>query len=94
MSDTSLDLYSAGVILYCTSNQKWGNISVVEQTLSANNYRGELLEAVILQYIIWAATLDLPLTDLSTTLFCDNQGVMSHGNLMSTSLPKEQPSPI
>ncbi len=68
MSDASLDLCSEEVILYCTSSQQWGKISVVKQSLSENNYRGELLGAVILQYIIWAATFDLPLSNLSMTL--------------------------
>ncbi len=85
-----MDICSAAVIMYCSSSSQWAKISVAECSESADNFRGKLLGAVIIQYIQQATTADLPHLLGSVCLYCDNQGVIAHGNLWQKVLPDKQ----
>jgi hypothetical protein len=86
----STNLCSAGVIIYCRHTSQWLKASIVEQSEAASNYRGELLGAVMALLIIHAATVGVTILQPCMTLFCDNNGVLSHGNFPRTSLPEKQ----
>jgi hypothetical protein len=90
MQEEFLDICSAAVIMYCFSSNQWANISVAERLESANNFRGKLLGAVIIQFILRVAAADLPGILGLVCLYCDNQGVIAHGNLLQKVLPDKQ----
>jgi hypothetical protein len=90
MPEQSTNLCSAGVIIYCQHTSQWLKTSIVEQSEATSNYRGELLGAVMALLIIRAATTGVTNLQPCMTLFCDNNGVLSHGNSPRTSLPKKQ----
>ena len=56
MQDESVELCSAAVIIYCSASNQWAKVAVTERSDSADNFCGELLGAVIIQYMIKAAT--------------------------------------
>jgi hypothetical protein len=67
-------------------------VTVVERTdaKSASNYRGELLGGLLLALLLRAATLDTSLEYASVAAWCDNLGVVGHGNNCHRSLPEKQ----
>ncbi len=90
MQEESVDLCSATIIIFCSTSDQWAKVLVVEHSNSADNFRGELLGAVIIQYILRAAAVDLQGTISSVCIFCDNQGVIAHGNSLQMVLPDKQ----
>ena len=92
MPEDSVDLCSAGVVIYCRDSKNWLRLSLSECSHYASNYRGELLGAVLSLLILRAASSSLPLpsSQLVTTLFCDNRGVISHCNSSLVSLSEKQ----
>ena len=70
---------SAGIVFVCTKTGLMGKISVCEQTdaITASNYRGELLGAMISSHIIRTAS-DFAPCGKTTRLYCDNMGVIHH----------------
>jgi hypothetical protein len=90
MPEQSTNLCSAGVIIYCRHTSQWLKASIAEQSKAASNYRGELLGDVMALLIIRAATTGVTILQPCTTLFCDNNGVLSHGNSPRMSLPEKQ----
>jgi hypothetical protein len=90
MSEESPDLCLVGVIIFCSSTQQWLKLSVAELSDAANNYCRELLGALIALLILRAVSDGLPQPLPPTTLFCNNRGVLSHGNSHLTALPEEQ----
>jgi hypothetical protein len=90
MQKESIDICSAAVIMYCSSCNQWAKISVAERSESADNFCGELLGAVIIQYILRVVVADLPGVLGLICLYCDNQGVIAHRNLSQKVLPDKQ----
>jgi hypothetical protein len=90
MPEQSTILCSAGIIIYCQHTFQWLKASIVKKSKAASNYRGELLGAVMALLIIRAATVSVTIPQLCMTLFCDNNGVISHGNSPWSSLPEKQ----
>ena len=84
------DLCSAGVILYCSTSKQWLKASVSERSDASSNYRGELLGAVLSLLILRAASASLDHLSPTTTLHCDNRGVIQHCNSPHTTLPEKQ----
>jgi hypothetical protein len=73
MQEESVDLCSAAVIICCPASDQWAKVFVVERSESADNFQGELLGAVIIQYILWATAPALPGAISFVYIFCDNQ---------------------
>ncbi len=90
IQEESLDICSAAVIMYCSSSNQWAKISVAECLESADNFCGQLLGAVIIQYIIQAAAADLPGILGLVCLYYDHQGVIAHRNSSRKVLPDKQ----
>ena len=87
-----MDLCSASVAMYCQESKNWLRMSLSECSHDASNYRGELLGAVLSLLILRAASSYTPSspTQPLTTLYCDNCGVISHGNSSLVSLSEKQ----
>ncbi len=62
----------------------------MELSDAVSNYRRELLGAVIALLIHHAASDGLPQPLPHATLFCDNRGILSHGNNHLMALPEKQ----
>jgi hypothetical protein len=90
MPEGTVDLCSEDVVMYCKTSKKWLRLSLVECLHDASNYHGELLGAVLAVLILQAATSYTPMPPPQTTLYCDNWGVNSHGNLLLVALSKKQ----
>jgi hypothetical protein len=90
MAEESTKHCLVGVIIYCRSSRQWLKSSIAESSEAASNYRGELLGAVIALLILQASSHNLTGPLPAITLFCDNCGVLSHGNNPYTALPKKQ----
>jgi hypothetical protein len=90
MAEESTKHCSAGVIIYCRSSRQWLKSSIADSTEVASNYYGELLGAVIALLILQASSHNLTRPLPTITLFCDNCGVLSHGNNPYTALPEKQ----
>jgi hypothetical protein len=84
------DLCSAGIIIYCTSSKFTLRASAAERSNAASNYRGELLGAVMSMLILRAASSGIDPPYPKTRLYCDNRGVIIHGNSPCTALPEKQ----
>jgi hypothetical protein len=55
MQETSTIICLAGVVMYCKISRCWLKLSIAEKSDAANNYRGELLGAVMALLILRAA---------------------------------------
>jgi hypothetical protein len=64
---------------------------VVERSEEVDNYRRELLGAVIIQYFLHAATAANPISTITEVLHCDNRGVISYGGSPLTALLEKPP---
>jgi hypothetical protein len=80
MAEESTKHCSTGVIIYCRSSRQWLKSSIAESLEAASNYCRELLGAVIALLILRASSHNLTGPLPAITLFCDNRGVLSHGN--------------
>jgi hypothetical protein len=90
MAESSRDLCSAGVIIYCRQTKHWLKVSVAERSDAASNYRGELLGSILSLLILRAASEGLDPPRPLVVLHCDNCGVITHGNTPLTSLSDKQ----
>ena len=88
IANKATNLCSAGIIMYCRAARQWLKASVAERSVSASNYRGKLLGAVLSMLILKAASDNT--TTIRTTLHCDNRGVISHSNSPLMALPDDQ----
>jgi hypothetical protein len=90
MAEESTKHCLAGVIIYCRSSRQWLKSSIAESLKKVSNYCGELLGAVIALLILRASSHILTEPLPAITLFCDNRGVLSHGNKPYAALPEKQ----
>ena len=90
MPEQSSDMCSAGTIIYCRHTSQWLKVSIVERSTAASNYRGELLGAIMALYVVRAATVGESVPQPCIQFYCDNKGVLSHGNAPRSSLPEKQ----
>ncbi len=90
MAEEATNLCSTGVVIFCQRSRQWLKVSVAECSDAANNYRRELLGAVISLLILRAASVEIVPPIPTTILYCDNRGVISHSNSPLTALPKKQ----
>ena len=74
----------AGVLMICTKSTNQGHIAFCEHTDSktASNYRGEIIGGVIATLLLWALSrcASPPSSNASISIYCDNLGVVCHGN--------------
>ena len=87
----STQVSSAGVYIYCKITRKMAKCGVAEHSDDASNYRGEILGAIIAQLILRASSRRASSPFQPVTIYCDNQGVLAHGNDPSSSLSEKQP---
>ena len=82
MGDLDPAVCSAAGLLLCRSTGKVATISVAEQSniKTASNYRAEILGGLMVTLILQAATTDRSIQYSSVEVFCDNIGVVRHGN--------------
>jgi hypothetical protein len=91
MQETSTNICSAGVVMYCKISRCWLKLSIAEKSDAASNCRGELLGAVMALLILWAAMANGDTaTRVQQVILCDNRGVISHGNSSLQYLPEKQ----
>jgi hypothetical protein len=94
MPDLSKSKCSGAFILHCTATKKEAKGCFVDESDDASNYRGELLGAIGPLLLILAAFRSNPTVSIppSSTLelYCDNKGVISHGNDPYSALKAEQ----
>jgi hypothetical protein len=91
MHEASCDVCAIAVILFCASSHQWAKISVTERSESTNSFRGKLLGAVMIQYMLLAAPVVLPVITTLVCLYCNNLGVIARRNLLQKLLPDKQP---
>ena len=82
---------SAAFMIYCTSSRSRAKGTVVEHSLSADNYRGEILGGLMVQLVLRAALSGHMPPYRPVHIDCDNKGVVSHGNTASKALRDKQP---
>jgi hypothetical protein len=93
MPNTS-DMYCSAAALFCCKNT--GNIATAtycEKTSCevASNYRGEIIGGVITTFVLHTlASLVSPNRTHTYEIFCNNTGVVTHGNGAQRPLPETQ----
>jgi hypothetical protein len=90
MATGAPDLCSASVVLFCRATKKWLKASATERSPSASNYLGKLLGAIMFLLILRTVSSTLLLPYPPVVLYCNNRGVINHGNSPLVSLPKKQ----
>jgi hypothetical protein len=90
MPENLADMCLAAVIMYCWDSKNWVKVTVVQRSNKASNYRGKLLGAYIPLLILQATTGNMQGPYPLSTLFCNNRGVISHGNSPQVTLPEKQ----
>ena len=83
---------AAGIVLLCTQTGHMGTIKLCERTnsLTASNYRGELLGGLITSHILRVASAYSSSTT-ATHIYCDNMGVIHHTSHPDASTSSKQP---
>ena len=92
MGELAEDVCLAGVVLFCNCTGQMATISVAERTndRTASNYRGELLGGLIAMLLLHAASQDTTRQFMPIHVYCDNIGMVGHGNKFRQSLPEKQ----
>ena len=92
MIELCADVCAAALVILCVRTGRMATVTVVERTdaRTASNYRGELLGGLLLALLLRAATLDPTLEYKPVEAWCDNLGVVGHGNDCHRSLPEKQ----
>ena len=81
MRNIAPDVSSCGVIIIDTSTNYKLTLSIAEQNMTADNYRGEILGAIMALLIFKAAiTNQTAVYRASMECHCDNMGVVIHAN--------------
>jgi hypothetical protein len=93
MPDKDEDRCSAPVVLLCTKSRQLATITYCETTdrETASNYRGELIGAVLATTTLKVVSeYDHYNYTTPVMIYCDNLGVVTHGNNFVRSLPEKQ----
>ena len=92
MPQIDKSICSAGIVLLCTQTGRMGTIKCCEKTnpMTASNYRGELIGAVIASHILTIAS-EHSFSDRAVQLFCDNLGVIHHASHPESPIKDKQP---
>jgi hypothetical protein len=81
---------AGAVLIVCRRTKQRASCTVVEHHKAADNYRGELLAALLAQLILRAATSRASLPYKPLRCDSDNMGVVIHGNHPSRPLKADQ----
>eukprot|EP00956_Cyclotella_meneghiniana_P013315 scaffold19184_cov46-Cyclotella_meneghiniana.AAC.5 len=93
MKDLSTSACSGTFILHCTNTLKEIKGCFVDSSHQADNYGGEFLGALGPLLLLRAAFMANPQVDAATVkirLYCENKGVVAHGNKVDEVLKLEQ----
>eukprot|EP00956_Cyclotella_meneghiniana_P030764 scaffold78445_cov84-Cyclotella_meneghiniana.AAC.1 len=93
MKDLSTSACSGAFILHCTNTSKEIKGCFVDSSHQADNYRGEFLGALGPLLLLRAAFMANPQVEAASAkirLYCDNKGVVAHGNKVDEVLKSEQ----
>jgi hypothetical protein len=96
MPDKSNNSCSGAFILHCTDTKKEIKGCFTDASPESDNYRGEILGAIGPLILIDAAIKANPALastippDSHITFYCDNRGVVLHGNAPNTALKDDQ----
>jgi hypothetical protein len=93
MPDMDPTRCSAATLFLCTSLGRLATTTYCEQTSLdvASNYRGELIGGVMATLVLRALSkMTIPSPGHTFKIFCDNMGVILHGNNCYKSLPEQQ----
>jgi hypothetical protein len=91
MKEISPDICSAATMIYCLIARYWCKYTWTKHSASSGSYRGEILGMIMTQLILNAATSSYKDCIPPVVMYCDNNGVVSHGNTTLRSLPTNQP---
>ena len=91
MPEVTTEVCSAAIYIYCQHTKKRAKGCIVEHTPDADNYRAELLGGLMTQLVLRAASSRKLSPYKEASIFCDNQGVLSHGNAPWAPLSEKQP---
>ena len=90
--DTSRCL--AAVLIVCTHYALQAHVVYCEHSDSytASNYRGEIIGRVLATLLLWALSkiAQPPPSEASIPIYCDNLGIVCHGNAYHQALPEKQ----
>ena len=92
MPQIDKSLCSAGIVLLCSQTGRMGTMQCCEKTnsLTASNYRGELIGALIASHILTIAGEHLS-SNKAVQLYCDNLGVIHHASHPENPIKTNQP---
>jgi hypothetical protein len=93
MADLDNTRCSAAVVVLCTASRNMATITHCEVTdaNTASNYRGELIGAVLsTSFLLILSKHTRAAKGGTCSIYCDNLGVVSHGNNFTRSLPEKQ----
>jgi len=79
----------AAYIIKCTAAGNEVRGIIVKRSDAADNHRPKTLGALMSQLVLRAATGGKYLPYQEAEVFCDNRGVVSHGNSSKTVLPEK-----
>ncbi len=93
MPNLSRKTCSAAVVILCNKTGNLGAFTVCEKSdeYTASNYRGELLGGLIATHLLVMAAKYTNINPKGIQIYCDNMGVVHHGNNPHKSLPEKQP---
>ena len=90
MPHVSTEVCSAAIYIYCQITKNVAKGVIVEHTPDADNYRAELLGGLMTQLVLRAASRRSSSPYKTANIYCDNQGVLNHGNAPHKSLCEKQ----
>jgi hypothetical protein len=93
MPDLEPAVCSAALVFVCTHTGRMGTWTTAEKTtaLTASNYRGEGIGAILNGLLLWAGSRALPASLPTVVTGCDNMGIICQARNCSSSLPEKQP---
>ena len=92
MPQINKSICSAGIVLLCSQTGRMGTIQCCEKTnqMTASNYRGELIGALIASHILKIASKHSS-SKRAVQLYCDNLGVIHHASHPERLIKDKQP---
>ena len=84
------DVCSTAVWVRCRVTKKQMFVSFAEKSSHASSYRSEILGAIAAQLILRAATRNAAAQYQVVPTYCDNKGVLNHGNQAEKELKEKQ----
>ncbi len=80
MPEVDKDVCLASFMFFCTNSGNRAKGTVVEKSVSTDNYRGEIPGALMVQLVLQAVITGRVLPYQELSIDCDNMGVVNNGN--------------